>query len=501
MESLRLNTIEYTVELWDINNVFVADITALVATSLRISMPLNDVDEISFSLDLVQFEKLCASIGARPINILEPYRTDVKIRRNGNYLVGAHVVQTQVNFNNSDTNKIEVQCTGYLNHLKDRYLSAHYSGMTYAQIARNMITDTQAAYNQISNGDFYEGISGWRYIDSGFIIWNKLVGRNNLGALFVSNSTGPNTFGGARWNITLVAGVVYSLSYWVQAVTTGGKTYIVAGDGVRKNEVTISTTAWTLITHSWTQTTTGLYFDIKMDANVNFYIDDIILSDNIDNATRRNFGITLGVDTATVTQQTGRIRNFDLQNVKDGLINLTKLEQDKFDFKFDANKVFSTYKRRGSDKAEIELVYPQNIESINTIRSATQLGNKIIALGAGIGEERLETNVVDFASASTYRVRESVEMFNSVELLNTLNENAFGVLDERSNLNDNISVNVTNNVLDLDKVELGDAIYIRVDKSSYVDYVNGLYRIVKLNIDVNQEFDEKISLELEKWSQ
>lgn len=501
MESIKLNTKEYIVELWDINNVFVADITALIGTSLRITMPLNDVEEIAFSLDLVQFEKLCESIGARPINILEPYRTDVKVRRNGLYLVGAHVVQTQVNFNNGDTNKIEVQCTGYLNHLKDRYLDAHYSSMTYAQIARQMITDTQAAYNQISNGDFYEGISGWRYIDSGFIIWNKLVGRDKLGSLFVSNTTGANTFGGARWLITLQPGITYTASYWVQAATTGGKTYIVAGDGVRKNEVVISTTAWTQITHTWTQATTGTYFDIKMDSNVNFYIDDIKLTDSLDNAARRNFGITLGTDYASASQQATRIRNYDLQNVKDGIINLTKLEEDKFDFKFDANKVFTTYNRRGSDKAEIELVYPQNIESINTIRTATQLTNKVIALGAGIGEERLETNVLDFSSANSYRVRESVEMFNSVELMATLRENAFGVLDERAMLNDNISVNVTNNVLDLDYVELGDAIYIRVDGSSYVDYVNGLYRIVKMSIDVNQEFDEKISLELEKWGE
>lgn len=499
MDSYALNTPEYIVELWDINNVFIADITALIASSLRITIPLNDIEEIAFTLDLVQFEELCASIGARPINILGPYRTDVKVRRNNKYLLGAHVVQTGVNFNNSDTNKIEVQCTGYLNHLKDRFVSAHYSAKTYAQIARQLITDTQSAYNQISNGDFYEGLSGWQYIESGYIAWNKLVGHDGLGALYVNNVAGPNTFGGARWSRTMQAGVTYTASYWVKADTTGGKTYLQTQTGVRMNETTISTTDWTFITYTWTQAATSDYLDFKMDTNVNFYLDDVKLVDNVDNASNRNFGITLGTDNASANQEATRIRNYDLQNVKDGIINLTKLESDNFDFAFDANKVFTTWSRKGSDKPDVELVYPQNIVNMRTIRSAATMSNKVYALGAGIGEERLQANVIDYVAATTYRVRESTQMFNSVELLPTLNANAIGALYELKDLNDNIELTVNNGTLDLDDVEVGDAIYVRIDGSSYVDYVNGLYRIMKMSIDVTQEFDETVTIVLQKW--
>lgn len=500
MDSQQLSTLEYIVELWDINGVFVADITAIISGGLKITMPLNDIDEISFSIDLVQFEKLCASIGARPINILEPYRTDVKIRRNGTYLVGAHVVQTNVNFDNSGTNKVDVQCTGYLNHLKDRYVSAHYSGMTYAKIARQLITDTQSAYNQISNGDFYEGLSGWVYVESGYIAWNKLVGHNTLGALYANVSAGANGFGGARWNRNMVAGVTYTATYWVKADTTGGNTYIQTQTGVRMNVTPITTTNWTQVTYTWTQAAVSSYIDFKMDTNVNFYLDDVTLTDNIDNASNRNFGITLGVDYASGAQDTTRIRNYDLQNVKDGIINLTKLDNDNFDFAFDANKVFTVWNRKGSDKPNIELVYPQNIVSLKTVRSAATMANKVYGLGAGIGEERLQSNVIDYVAATTYRVREVTKMYNSVELLPTLTANATGDLYNLKDLNSDIEVVVTNNALDLGLVEVGDAIYVRVDGSGYVDYVNGLYHIMKIGVDITTEFDETLTLTLEKWT-
>ena len=150
-----LNTPEYTVEVWDINGVFVMDISDLIATSLRITREVNTVEDISFAIDLVQFELRCASVGANPRSIIEPYRTDIKIRRNGAYLVGGQVVQANINFNQQDANKIEIKCTGYLNYFKDRFISDFYRDKTYAQMARQLITDAQSQPNLISNSHFY----------------------------------------------------------------------------------------------------------------------------------------------------------------------------------------------------------------------------------------------------------------------------------------------------------------------------------------------------------
>ena len=500
MYPVELDTVEYIVEAWDINGVFVADISHLISGSLRINRKLNDVDEVSFSLDLVQFEKLCESIGARPLNIIEPYRTDIKIRRNGQYLVGAHVVRTNVNFNAQDTNKLEIQCTGYLNHLKDRIISKSYERMTYAQIARNLITDTQGAYNYVRNSSFTEGITGWVNSDAGYILWDKNMGHDGNGSIYTSVSTGPNTFGGARWAMATTAGLQYTVKFWYRSTNAAGTIYVqMSNTGTKYNETNITSTNWTYFETTFTAPSNGTSIDIKTSGIIDFWLDEVSISDNVDAPLRRSFGITLGTDYASAGQQNDRVRNYDLQNIKDAIINLTKLENDNFDFQFDANKVFTTYARLGSDKAQVELVYPQNITSLTTARDAQTLFNKIFGLGAGIGDERLEVALLDTESSLTYRVREKTELYNSVEIMNTLVTNTYGALNEQKDMYDDVVVTVSNNTLDLNDVGIGDAIYVRVDGSSYVDYINGMFRIVAMTLDVSPEMQESVGLTLKKW--
>lgn len=501
MYPIELNTVEYTIEAWDINGVFVADISHLISGSLKITKKLNDIDEISFTLDLAQFEKLCESIGTRPLNIIEPYRTDIKIRRNDKYLVGAHVVRTAVNFTSNDSNKLDIQCTGYLNHLKDRLITKTYEQMTYAQIARNLIADTQGAYNYVTNESFTGGIVGWVNSNAGFILWDKNLGHTGRGALYASVSTGPSSNGGAKWQMSLRQGLEYTVKFWYRAMSTGGTIYV-AMDGLAPfyNQTTINDTSWQYFETTFTAPANGTSIDIKTTVNTDFWLDEVSISDNYDAPIRRDFGITLGADYASVNQQANRVRNYDLQNIKDAIINLTKLENDNFDFTFDANKVFTTHTRLGSDKPHIELVYPQNITSISTARDAQTLFNKIFGLGSGIGDERLEIALLDHESSLAYRVREKTELYNSVEVMNTLSNNTYSALVEQKDMYDDVVVTVSNNTLDLNDIIVGDAIYVRVDGSSYVDYINGMFRIIQISIDLSPDMEEAITLTLRKWN-
>lgn len=499
MQPIELYTPEYIVEVWDINDVFVADISKYISTSLRFQEELNDVDDLSFSIDLVQFENLCKSIGVRPLNLIEPYRTDIKIRRNNEYILGAHVVSVGVSFNNQETNKIEVSCTGYLNHLKDRITNKSYEKMTYAEIARNLVYDTQQPYNYIKNESFVKGIAGWQSVDAGYMIWDSNTGHTGKGSGFVSVTTGPNSFGGARWQHPMQAGVEYTVSFWVKASSAEGNVYIVYQPGLSSFSTPVTDSNWNYYTFTWTQPVDGSSVDIKFTNNTDFWLDEVTLSDNIEDETRRSFGIELGTDFASSTQQADRVRNYDLQNVKDAIINLTKLESDNFDFKFDANKVFTTHARLGSDKPQVELVYPQNITSISVDLDAQTLYNKVYGVGSGMGEERIQFDILDPDSSLTYRVRETVETFNSVEILNTLIQNTYGSLTEQKDMYSRINVVLENNTLDLNTVNVGDAIYVRVDGSTYVDFVNGLYRIVGRSVTVSTNMEESVTLSLQAW--
>lgn len=490
---------EYTIEVWDINGVFVADISKYISTSLRYNFVVNGVEEIEFAVDLVQFELLCEKIGARPINIIEPYRTDIKIRRNGEYLLGGHVIQTNVNFNSSENNKLEVKCTGYLNYFKERYMTAEYKNLTYSQIFSSLIMDSQKSYNYITNGRFEQGIIGWDKIDSAFILWGTGAGVGGSNSLYAEISTGPNTYGGARWYQNLIAGVSYTAKFTMRVSNIGGTVYIRTGGSLPSWSASISDTNWNTYTVSWAQSSNGTYFDINTTGNTNFWIDEVILNDNINNAAKRNFGVTLGVDDAAAYQVNNRIRNYDLQNVKDGCLNLTKLENDNFEHKFDANKVLNIYRRVGSDKPEVELVYPQNITSMQVSRDAQALYNSVFGLGSGIGSERIESLKIDSNSALAYKVRERTELFNSIEDQGNLDTSTAGILNIYKDMYDDIVINIDTNKIDLNDISIGDAVYVRIDGSSYVDYVNSLYRIMKMSVSVDIDSKESVSLQIRRW--
>ena len=89
-ESRELQVVSYDIEIWDWKtNTYVADISAIVNSDLDIEWVLNDVETVTFSVDLIQFEKKCKAMGVTPAEVLTPYVHDIRIRRNGEYIVGA----------------------------------------------------------------------------------------------------------------------------------------------------------------------------------------------------------------------------------------------------------------------------------------------------------------------------------------------------------------------------------------------------------------------------
>lgn len=136
---------KYTFELWSIQGVKVADISAL-AKDRKYTLERNQAETLEFTLDLDAFEAFCASINTPPRNVLAPYQTEVKVKRNGTYLFGTQVVDCPVELG-VDTASISVKCTGYLNLFKDRYVTKTYTQQDAAFIARDLIMETQLQPN------------------------------------------------------------------------------------------------------------------------------------------------------------------------------------------------------------------------------------------------------------------------------------------------------------------------------------------------------------------
>lgn len=133
---------KYEFELW-INNVQVGDISRL-AKNRSFTLRRNASEDLKFMMDLTAFEDYCAKAGRQPMSTLEPYVTDIRVKRNGEYLFGTQVVELTYELNESEVN-MQVRATGFLDLFKDRYITKFYPDTTEStDIWRDAITTTQS---------------------------------------------------------------------------------------------------------------------------------------------------------------------------------------------------------------------------------------------------------------------------------------------------------------------------------------------------------------------
>lgn len=107
----------------------------------------NDAESISFDLNLDRYEEYITAIGFgdNPHNFLETGRNDIRIMRNGQWLLGANVIK----FGYAGGDKgvtMKVSASGYLNYYKRRYLDIDFDDTPQEQILRQVINQANAKY-------------------------------------------------------------------------------------------------------------------------------------------------------------------------------------------------------------------------------------------------------------------------------------------------------------------------------------------------------------------
>jgi hypothetical protein len=339
---------EWKVILYDQASQPVMDISRLV--EFRLEDILNDSSTFNFSMDLTEFETLCASVSILPRNVLYPSLTEIKVYRNSVAMFGGIVSIANSRLEEVNTT-IEVTADSYLHYFSKRLLNKSYTSTDRSAIAWDAIDTVQSE----TNGDL--GI---------------------------------------------------------------------------------------------TQGTLATVFDSDLTA--------------------------------------------DYRDVKSIIQLYTYAQPTTYDFEITPDKVFNTYLSMGSIRTEYPLVYPQNITAITIPRSSDSLFNKIIGLGSGIGDERLESIQEDSASQVTYRVHEKKQLYNSVILQDTLDENTQGFLEQSKGVLVLPSVSVLGGAIDIDIVKVGDWLPVRIASSAFNDDVDGIFRIYKMTIKVDRNGNEDVSL-------
>lgn len=499
----ELKVVSYTIEIWNWHTgKYIADISKILTSELEIEWVLDDVESVSFSIDLVQFKKMCQLMGVGPQEVLTPYVHDIRIRRNGQYILGAQVVETNIQINNDSPSTIEVRATGFLNLFKDQYITEAWSGYTYAQIARKLVQGAQRPENLTKNPTADIDASYW-LCPAGSMARTITTADVHSGDGAIKVTLASAGWLGSGTQIDMDSGKQIKVDVWVKGIS--GQTISIRERSLvtnSSNQKTIGTVSgngsWQHFTANYTTQFDKGYIYIEQQSSTKLCIDDcyIYLRDEQEKALS-NLNVNLGFDTASASQNDERQVDYQLQNIKDALINLTCMEDDNFDFSFAPDRTFNCYERKGSDKLDIEALYPGNIHSMKITRSASNLSNKIINIGSGIGDERLQVTTSDIISRQTYGTRESVVTRNNVQLTDTLYAQGMGDLRDRKDPTNLPKVTIRDGSINPSNIEVGDCIIVKVEGDEYLGTINGLYRVVQFEISVDLEAVETVNLTLE----
>lgn len=140
----------YEIEIWDKSGKPLADIYKY-CSGFSWSKELNGSETVSFTIDLNKFEEVLRALGFSndPYGLLDVGHHDIRIKRNGTYIVGCNVYK--FTYNTEDpTITMMVECVGYLNFYKTQYITADFENVNQEDILWGAIN----LCNQKDGGDY-----------------------------------------------------------------------------------------------------------------------------------------------------------------------------------------------------------------------------------------------------------------------------------------------------------------------------------------------------------
>jgi hypothetical protein len=211
-----------------------------------------------------------------------------------------------------------------------------------------------------------------------------------------------------------------------------------------------------------------------------------------------DFGITLGdtFDTLTVgLYNKSYVRDEILRAIQD----LTESPTRGFDMEMNAHGQLDVYAQLGTDRNEIRFEYPGNILEFNVSNDATDIANQIYGIGSGNGPETQALYPQEsIPSKVTHKLRERF-----LDRRSTDNEDgtltdavdaelisaAFPFEIPAITVDGSLEPSVTD-------YSVGDRVHIRIRNHDLLSHINGMYRIERMTINIDENDTEKVTLEV-----
>lgn len=217
-----------------------------------------------------------------------------------------------------------------------------------------------------------------------------------------------------------------------------------------------------------------------------------------------DFGIVMG----TVPDLVGirRDRNFDRKNIKDEFVNITNLEDGRFDFEFAVSVTngqrtitLNFYEQIGDDNTDLPLVYPDNILSYSMPRTGVTMFNHITALGSGLGDEKVVAPASDTTSMLNNGRHEKIVTYNDVKDPVTLQEHADAELALQKDMIEIPNVVIDPTQVDLADLNVGDRRKVQILRHAMLASVNGIFKLERIEVALDDNDAENISLTFDSY--
>lgn len=140
----------YEIEIWNKAGEPIADIRQ-VCSGLEWTKTLNGSETLMFTIDLPRYEELVRTLGYgdAPLSLMDVGGVDIRVKRNGKYLIGTNVYRFQF-LTDDPSVEVTVNCVGYLNFYKTQYITASYTNTPQHEIMWSAI----AICNAKTGGDY-----------------------------------------------------------------------------------------------------------------------------------------------------------------------------------------------------------------------------------------------------------------------------------------------------------------------------------------------------------
>ena len=180
----------------------------------------------------------------------------------------------------------------------------------------------------------------------------------------------------------------------------------------------------------------------------------------------------LGITRGSIQTSKLRDRNYSYKNIGDAIIQLSEVV-DGFDFEITHDKKFNVYYPKiGTRRNDITLTYPGGIRELSFERDASELTNRVIAVGSGSGVDAQRVLAVDTNSQLRFGVRERILQLSDVSVSETLQQHADAEIISSRGFLDAPSLMLNTVELPYGNYHIGDEIQVMAEDNEALEPIN-----------------------------